>query len=278
MNCVRQEKDGVVYFTFPSFTEEGLVHGFSTRIGGVTPGEIGSMNLGFHRGDDSMNVIKNHGILADAIGYEKSSVVATDQIHETKVREVTKHDKGKGIYHAISDIRGIDGLITCDPEVTLIAYFADCVPLYFYDKTHRAIGLSHSGWRGTVQRMGQKTIDAMAKAYGTRPEDLKVIIGPSICQSCYEVSEEVADAFVAEFGSNRKDQLLTDKGNGKYQLDLWRANELVFADAGLEPGQIETAGLCTCCHPDLLFSHRASHGKRGNMAAVLTLGGKNHES
>lgn len=152
------------------------------------------------------------------------------------------------------------------------------MPLYFYDKTHRAIGLSHSGWRGTVQRMGQKTIDAMAKAYGTRPEDLKVIIGPSICQSCYEVSEEVADAFVAEFGSNRKDQLLMDKGNGKYQLDLWRANELVFADAGLEPGQIETAGLCTCCHPDLLFSHRASHGKRGNMAAVLTLGGKNHES
>ena len=149
MNCVRQEKDGVVYFTFPSFTEEGLVHGFSTRIGGVTPGEIGSMNLGFHRGDDSMNVIKNHGILADAIGYEKSSVVATDQIHETKVREVTKHDKGKGIYHALSDIRGIDGLITCDPEVTLIAYFADCVPLYFYDKTHHAIGLSHSGWRGT---------------------------------------------------------------------------------------------------------------------------------
>lgn len=177
-----------------------------------------------------------------------------------------------------SDIRGIDGLITCDPEVTLIAYFADCVPLYFYDKTHHAIGLSHSGWRGTVQRMGQKTIDAMAKAYGTRPEDLKVIIGPSICQSCYEVSEEVADAFVAEFGSNRKDQLLMDKGNGKYQLDLWRANELVFADAGLEPGQIETAGLCNCCHPDLLFSHRASHGKRGNMAAVLTLGGKNHES
>lgn len=271
-NCIKNDKNGVVYYTFPSLEKAGIVHGFSTRMGGVSKEHLASMNLSFSRGDNPDFVQENHSRFAKSVGYNKESLVFTDQVHDTIVQEVTKADCGKGILRE-SDLKGIDGLITSDPEVTLIAFFADCVPLYFYDKKNHAIGLSHSGWRGTVARMGEKTIQAMKKAFGTEPEDVVAVIGPSICQNCYEVSEDVAQSFVDEFGLKRKGELLVEKANGKYQLDLWRANEFVLLDAGMTPSQIEVSGMCTCCHPDVLFSHRASQGMRGNLAAVMTLGG-----
>jgi hypothetical protein len=164
----------------------------------------------------------------------------------------------------------IDGLITDEPGVILSAFFADCVPLYFADPVHRAIGLSHSGWRGTVGRMGQATIDAMASEFNTDPSEVHCLIGPSICKDCYEVSEDVASAFYSEFPGHET-EILLDKGGGKYQLDLWRANEIVLRDAGVLPEHISVAGNCTCCHPDRLFSHRASHGRRGNLGAFLMI-------
>lgn len=111
----------------------------------------------------------------------------------------------------------------------------------------------------------------MEKEYGTRPEDLYAAIGPSICRDCYEVSEDVIDAFRQAFEKELWKELFYKKPNGKYQLDLWRANELIFEEAGLKPEQIETTDLCTCCNPGLLFSHRASGGRRGNLGAFLML-------
>jgi hypothetical protein len=164
----------------------------------------------------------------------------------------------------------VDGLVTDEPGVILATFYADCVPLYFVDPVHRAIGLSHSGWRGTVGRMGRQTLETMAREFGTKPQEVLALVGPSICMDCYEVSADVADAFLAEFPGH-EGEILLDKGKGKYQLDLWATNAIVLREAGILPEHLSVAGLCTCCHPDLLFSHRASHGKRGNLGAFLML-------
>ena len=144
------------------------------------------------------------------------------------------------------------------------------MPLFFVDVRHRAIGLSHSGWRGTVERMGEKTLLAMKNAFGTRPEDVYAAIGPSICADCYEIGFDVAEPFLKEF-PEQKGIVLPGKKEGKYQLDLWKANETVLLDAGILKEHLEITDICTCHNPDYLFSHRASHGKRGNLAAFMEL-------
>ncbi|MFQ7239636.1 MAG: polyphenol oxidase family protein [Roseburia intestinalis] len=154
-------------------------------------------------------------------------------------------------------IRIFDGLITNRKGHVLSTFYADCVPLYFVDPVHRAIGMSHSGWKGTVGKLGAATITAMKRESGTETKDLVCAIGPSICQDCYEVSEDVADAFKEAFPGHA-DEILLDKKNGKYQLDLWRANEIVLTEAGVLKEKIAVTNICTCCNPDLLFSHRAS--------------------
>ncbi len=164
----------------------------------------------------------------------------------------------------------VDGLVTDEPGLILATFYADCVPLYFVDPVHRAIGLSHSGWRGTVARMGQATLTKMKEEFGTAPKDVYAAIGPSICQACYEVSEDVADAFKEAFAGHER-EILLDKGNGKYQLDLWRSNEIVMLDAGIKKEHLAVTNICTCCNERLLFSHRASKGKRGNLGAFLML-------
>ena len=182
---------------------------------------------------------------------------------------MTAEDAGNGLTRE-REFHDTDGLITDVPGLVLSTFYADCVPLYFVDPVHCAIGLSHSGWRGTVNRMGKATIEAMRREYGSRPEELRCAIGPSICQDCYEVSGDVAVEFERAFAGHGH-EILIAKENGKYQLDLWKANEIVLLDAGVLPEHIEITDICTCCNPDLLFSHRASHGKRGNLGAFLCL-------
>ena len=218
---------------YPLLEQTGIVeHCFTTRIGGVSKGIYESLNLSFTRG-------------------------------------VTAEDAGKGIVKE-RDYTDIDGLITNEPGLVLSTFYADCVPLYFVDPVHRAIGMSHSGWKGTVGKMGAATITAMKREFGTEAKDLVCAIGPSICQDCYEVSEDVADAFKEAFPGHA-DEILLDKKNGKYQLDLWRANEIVLTEVGVLKEKIAVTNICTCCNPDLLFSHRASHGKRGNLGAFIYL-------
>ena len=169
-------------------------HAFSTRLGGASKGYFSTMNFSLTRGDNRDDVLENYRKMARILGADVSKMVLSHQTHTTNIRLVTEADAGKGIWRE-RDYENIDGLITNVPGLTLVTFFADCVPLYFVDPVHRAIGLSHSGWKGTVHRMGQKTIEAMGEAFGTKPEDLCVCIGPSICRDCYEVSEDVADAF-----------------------------------------------------------------------------------
>ena len=266
--------NGVTYLTFPALDATGIVtHAFSTRMGGVSEGWYSTMNFSFTRGDNREHVLENYSRMAAALGVKREKRVLTWQTHTTNIRVVSEDDLGKGVVKE-RDYRDIDGLLTNMPGVTLVTFFADCVPLYFVDTVHRAIGMSHSGWKGTVGRMGAATITAMKREFGTEAEDLVCAIGPSICQDCYEVSEDVADAFKEAFPGHT-DEILLDKKNGKYQLDLWKANEIVLTEAGVLKEKIAVTNICTCCNPDLLFSHRASHGKRGNLGGFIYLKEKN---
>lgn len=265
-----KERDGFPMLVYPLLEQTGIVkHCFTTRQGGVSEGIFESLNLSFSRGDKREAVEENFHRVAKALGTEYEKFVFTDQTHTTNVKRVGKEDAGKGLTRE-RDYTDVDGLITNEPGIVLSTFYADCVPLYFVDSVHRAIGLSHSGWRGTVGRMGQVTLEAMSREFGTKPEEVICAIGPSICQSCYEISEDVAKEFQKEF-LNYEKEILIDKGNGKYQLDLWRTNEIILLEAGVKPEHLAVTNICTCCNEKLLFSHRASHGKRGNLGAFLAL-------
>ena len=127
-----------------------------------------------------------------------------------------------------------------------------------------------------MNRMGKQTLKKMQYAFGTKPENVLCGIGPSICQDCYEVSEDVAEQFAEEF-REFQDEILEKKENKKYQLNLWRANQLVLIQAGVPEGNIATTNICTCCNPKKLFSHRASAGKRGNLGAFLMIRSEEEE-
>ena len=246
-----------------------ITHAFTTRMGGVSTGDCTSMNLSFTRGDDEAAVRENYRRIAAALGTDAKQFVCSDQTHTTNVRRVTKADAGKGVVIP-KDYTDVDGLITNEPGIVLSTFYADCVPLYFVDPVHRAIGLSHSGWRGTVNKMGQVTIEAMKREFGSRAADLYCAIGPSICQDCYEISRDVAEEFMKAFPEHVNDILL-QKSEEKFQLDLWKANEIVMLESGILPEHLAVTNICTCCNPTELFSHRASKGKRGNLAAFLMI-------
>lgn len=262
---------GVTYLTFPALDAEGLVrHGFSTRMGGVSEGRFSTMNFTFTRGDNPEHVMENYRRMGAALGVDETRMVLSYQTHTTNIRKVLEEDAGKGIIKE-RNYTDVDGLITDIPGITLVTFYADCVPLYFLDPVHRAIGLSHSGWRGTVGRMGKATIEAMNREYGTKPEDVTACIGPSICQDCFEVGEEVVDAFEQEFDQSYRKELSYKKPNGRYQLDLWKANAIVLREVGVQPEKIQITDICTHCNPEYLFSHRTMGNERGNLAAFLCL-------
>ena len=266
-----REQAGVPFFVFPSIEKTGaVVHGFSTRLGGVSEGIFSSMNVSFTRGDQEEAVRENYRRLGAAMGFSCENLVCSDQTHTVNLRVVTEEDRGKGFVRP-KDYTDIDGLVTDVPGLVLAAFYADCVPLYLVDPVRRCIGLSHAGWRGTVGKIGKKTVELMREQYGSSPEDLVAAIGPSICQSCYEVSRDVIEKFQEAFDERFWPELFYEKGGGKYQLNLWRANELGFLEAGVRAERIAAAGVCTCCNPELLFSHRASRGRRGNLGAFLML-------
>jgi len=271
------EKNGVPFLSFPLLEEYGELvrHGFSTRLGGVSEGCLSSMNLSFSRGDEKERVLENYRRMAEALDLPMERMVLSRQTHTTNVRAVTEEDAGSGIVRP-PRYTDVDGLITNVRNIPLVTFYADCIPLYFVDPVHRAIGLSHSGWRGTVKRMGAATLRAMEEAYGTRPTEVLACIGPGICGDCYEVGADVAEKVLEAFGTDGASQagrrpILEEKPGGKFQLDLWEANRRVLLEAGIREEHLAVTDICTCCNQELLFSHRASGGERGNLAAFLCL-------
>ena len=228
------------------------------------------MNLSFSRGDEPERVRENFRRIAESIGFSEKDLVFSMQTHTANVRRVGREDCGRGLERPVGYC-DVDGLVTNEPGVVLATFYADCVPLFFVDPVHHCIGLSHSGWRGTVGKIGKATVEMMAREFGSEPGDLLAAVGPSICQECYEVSEEVIGLFRENFAEELWPKLFYRKDNGHYQLNLWEANRLVFQEAGILSQHITVTDICTACNPELLFSHRASGGKRGNLAGFLEI-------
>lgn len=292
-----RQRENVPYLTFPKLEAcEKIDHLFSTRAGGVSEGQFRSMNFSVKLGDLRDNVLENYKRIARVLNCNPEDVVGTVQTHTANIRRVTEEDLGKGIVRE-PDYGDVDGLVTDVKGVTLAAYTADCVPIYFVDPVKEVIGLAHSGWRGTVSNMAGKMVARLTEEFGTNPKDLIAAIGPSICRRCYEVDGQVQGRFAEMLGDDRAERTLIahsgaypmggkgggepgdrlrrviepGKAEGKYQLDLWLANLILLVRAGVDPEKVDVTDLCTAENADVLFSHRATQGKRGNMGAFLKL-------
>lgn len=247
------------YFTFDCFPPGEVTHAVFGRTGGISPQPWASLNMSISTGDSLDNTRANRRRAFDALHLPFDSMADVWQVHGN---DTVRADSPRGLADPIK----ADGIITQNPAVTLFQRFADCVPIVYYDPAHRALGMAHAGWRGTVNGAAVSPLAAMAEAYGTRPRDVIAAIGPSICVEHYQVGDEVIEAARRAFPN--ADELLMPK-NGRYHFDLWEANKGALRAAGVE--QIEVGGLCTACHPELFFSHRAETGKTGRFGAMIAL-------
>ena len=259
----------VMYYTFPDFEKyDDIVHAFSSREGGVSEGCFSSMNLGIKTEDSKENILENYRLFTEAVGIRLEDVVIGNLNHTSNVRVATREDAGCGILKPFNYVN-VDALITNEKNLALTVTCADCVPVFVYDPVRKAIGIAHSGWKGTAGEISGKTVEKMVSEYGCNPDDMIAGIGPCIGMCCYEVSREVYEEFI-EFDYLDKAWFF-EKDNGKFDLDLARIIFGTLAYAGIRPENISISGLCTSCNNDVLFSHRAQKGKRGTMAGMIML-------
>ncbi|HEX6292044.1 MAG TPA: peptidoglycan editing factor PgeF [Herpetosiphonaceae bacterium] len=251
---------------FSSFEHTDLVHAVTTRHGGVSAGPHSTLNLSFSRPDDPAAVRENRRRLYAALEIPAARVVQAGQIHGDDVLVVTDAHAGRGALDRDSVLPPADALITNTPQLYLLACFADCVPLLFFDPVRRAVGVAHAGWQGTVKQIGAATVRAMAAAFGSRPADLQVAIGPSVGPCCYNVWPHVAEHVRAALSS--QPEVLIER-DGQTFFDLWQSNAATLVASGVQPERIEVSGVCTVHHADRFFSHRATNGATGRFAAII---------
>ncbi len=263
------QRDGVVFYRSPLI---GVPHGFSTRIGGVsTPPHLASMNLGWNLGDDEKSVRENYRRICRAAGVAQSGLVYTKQIHSAIVEYVTEGDRATTLE--------CDALVTDRPGVTLSVKTADCVPILFHapldDRgtgepvSAGVVGACHAGWRGTVARIQQNTLGRMM-SLGADIKDIRCAVGAAINFCCYAVGEDFRDTVADALGEEMTSEFVREH-DGQLHADLIAMNVRLLLEAGVRPSNISVSRECTCCRPDRFFSHRASEGKRGVMAAVISL-------
>ncbi|MCR5742614.1 MAG: polyphenol oxidase family protein [Lachnospiraceae bacterium] len=271
-STLTREKNGVVWLEFKRFCEKGfpLLHAYSTRLGGVSSGVVGSMNLRNCEYDSRENYEKNMHLFFDAVGFTFDNIVASHQTHTNNVHVVRRGDVPTGTLFG-REFQDIDGLVTNLRHVPLVCSFADCIPLYFYAGDVNAIGISHGGWRGCVSDIAGETVRALVREYGADVKNIYAGIGPGICQDCYEVSTDVYEKFAEELGKEELGRVFRDGREGHFQLDLWEANRIFMLRAGIPEGNITVTDICTRCNSDKLFSHRVKGFKRGNQIGVMEL-------
>lgn len=260
------ETEDFKYLTFPILEEyDDLFHAFTTRKGGVSEGNFASMNLGLGTGDSDKNVIMNYRIMAEKLNIKIEDIVETNQTHTINIKYVTEKDKGWAMKEP--EYTDIDGIYTDKRNIVLMSFHADCNAVFFYDPVKKLIGLSHAGWRGTLNNIAAVMIKAF-KEMGSNPADIKAAVSPSLGQCCFEVDKDVAEMFVSADENYKKYMLI--KGE-KYHFDLWKINKYNMINEGMLENNIEISGLCTKCRNDLFFSHRGQKGKRGLMVGLIMM-------
>jgi YfiH family protein len=251
-------QDNLRFFQFNTIQAK---HAIFTRHGGLSPEPWHSLNVGGTVGDERTRVRANRNLSLKVLGCEPDSVFDVWQIHSADVVCATAPRPDT------EAVRQADIILTDKPELTLYMRFADCVPILFHDPRKSVIGVAHAGWMGTLRDVATATINAMAKQYGSNPADVIAGIGPSIGPDHYEVGEDVISQVKQKFGDESEQMLKSH--NGKIHFDLWKANRFLLEKAGVE--KIEVAEICTACHTDDWFSHRAEKGRTGRFGALITL-------
>jgi YfiH family protein len=252
------------WYQFDLFMDQpGLAQGIFTRSGGVSPEPWASLNMATSGGDTRERVTENRQRILDGLGMPECGIFDVWQVHGTEVIP-SRIPRLMGTLH-----QKADAILTDQPGLVLLMLFADCVPIFLYDPRHQAIGIVHAGWQGTVDHVAARAVGKMVSTYGSKPEELMVGIGPSICLDHYEVGLNVIARVDAAFGSEVG--LLVHRKNGHAHLDLWKANQLVLTGAGVLPEHIEVAGLCTVEHPQDWYSHRGEKGQTGRFGGAFAL-------
>lgn len=256
---IRHEAGDVPYYTFPAFARHPeIAHGVFTRLGGASRSPYRSLNVGHSVGDDPRAVEENHRLVQEALHVRGTEVVTARQVHSNHVACVTASDRGRVM-------PGTDALIADDPGVTLLLRFADCLPIFLYDPQRGVIGLGHAGWRGTAAMIAFRMVSTMMDLYGSDPTSVIAALGPAIGPCCYRVGDEVVEAVSNSLSDWQG--AIRPCGNGHFSLDLWEANRQQLMDCGIR--EVVTGRLCTACHANEFFSHRAEGGNTGRFAALL---------
>jgi len=267
MDITLSERHGVSFYSCLHPGWQGAAHGFSTRLGGISPAPWNSLNLGGNRGDDPARVRENFIRFCSAIGTDPFATAKNHQVHGDCIRPVTRADILPD--PGLPGWAEADGLITNDPGVCLTVFSADCGIILLYDPVHQAIGAVHAGWRGCAAGIVEKTVQAMAKTYGSNPKDLLAAIGPCIGQCCFETDSDVPSAMRAALGPMAASYL--EYRDPKWHVDLAGLNRQWLLKAGLAPHRIDLCHLCTACRPDLFWSHRKMGNARGAQVAMISL-------
>jgi hypothetical protein len=255
------ENNALRFFTFTSLPEKELIHGIYSRNGGVSPRPWASLNLGGLNGDVRANVVENRQRIFKDIGRPVESIYDVWQVHSADVI-CTDRPRPLDAPH-----QKADGIITNHPKITLFMRFADCVPILFYEPMKRVVAIAHAGWQGTVKNIAGQTVKKMCEVYGCEKENIFACIGPSIGPDHYEVGTDVAERVQGTL-AGRAEEVLRPHQN-KFQLDLWKTNEILLQQAGVK--HIEIAGICTACHLEDWYSHRGEHGNTGRFGALIAL-------
>ncbi len=252
----------------------GLTAGFTSRQGGASGPPYTSFNLGLHVGDQSEAVLVNRRRLASSLDWPFESWVSAEQIHSNKVAIVTAEHRGLGSDELETAIAGADALVTKEHDILLTSFYADCVPLLFYDPVQKVIALAHAGWKGTVSEIAKWTIRAMEQTFSSEPQHIRAAIGPAIGACCYEVDQPVIERIIALWEENGLPQdefsSVVQKSNvGNAYINLKDINRQLMIKAGILPTHIELSNWCTGCHRELFFSHRKENGQTGRMASWI---------
>jgi len=257
---IENENPPSLFLLRPWSDLDGVTAGFTTRQ---------ALNSALHVGDDPVSVLRNREKITDRLGWNFASFTCAEQVHSNHVYVVTSEDSGRGRSDRESAIQDTDALITNEPDVLLAMFFADCVPLYFYDPVTESLGLAHAGWKGTVAEIAVKTVEKMQAVYGVQPENILAAIGPSIGSCCYEVDDNVLRNVRPLLAADDLNVIKPGETEGRARLDLKHLNRQLMIKAGIMPSRIEISSWCTSCRTDLLFSHRKEKGATGRMMSWL---------
>jgi len=260
-------RSGLQFVSLQEWLREGINVAFSTRTGGVSNGVYESLNMGLHVGDQAGLVLENRRRYLSIFNANLDDMVACQQVHGNEVRRVERIDRGKGARALSEVIMNCDAMITNEPGIYLMTYYADCIPVYFYDPINRAIGMAHSGWKGTMKKIVINTLEAMQKEFNTSVKELQIFIGPGIRSCCFEIQPDLLAKVKAEFSSFH--DIINSSKNGFITWDLQETNLQLLVQAGVNPINISTCKLCTACDVDRFYSYRRENGDTGRMGALI---------